>query len=87
VLNLTTPYGDLALSYVPSGTGGYDDLVRNASKFVIAGCPVHVASLDDVIRSKEAANREKDRATLPTLRLHQKMLHERKGGPGPASNT
>lgn len=27
-----------------------------------------VAALEDVIRSKEAANREKDRAALPTLR-------------------
>jgi hypothetical protein len=79
VLNLTTPYGDLDLSYVPSGTEGYDDLVRNASNLIIAGCRVQVASLDDVIRSKEAANREKDRATLPTLRLHQRMLRERKG--------
>jgi hypothetical protein len=30
--------------------------------------PVMVASLADVIRSKEAANRPKDRAALPVLR-------------------
>lgn len=82
LLNMTTPFGDLDLSYVPSGTGGYDDLVRNASTLIIGGCPVQVASLDDVIRSKEAADREKDRATLPTLRLHQRMLRERKGSGG-----
>jgi hypothetical protein len=87
VLNLTTPYGDLDLSYVPAGTSGYDDLVRNASNLIIGGCSVQVASLDDVIRSKEAADREKDRATLPILRLHQRMLREREGGGGPPSST
>jgi hypothetical protein len=30
---------------------------------------VAVAALEDIIRSKEAANREKDRQALPTLRL------------------
>jgi hypothetical protein len=33
----------------------------------IGGAAVPVASLDDVIRSKEAANREKDRVALPQL--------------------
>lgn len=45
---------------------------------MIAGKQVRVASLDDIIRSKEAANREKDRAVLPTLRLHSRMLRERR---------
>lgn len=87
VLNLTTPYGDLDLSYVPAGTSGYDDLVRNASNLTIGRCTVQVASLDDVIRSKEAADREKDRATLPILRLHQRMLRERGRSGGPSSQT
>jgi hypothetical protein len=82
VLNLTTPYGDLDLSYIPSGTGGYDDLVRDASKISIGSLQVHVASLEDIIRSKEVANREKDRAAVPILRLHLKILREGKGGPG-----
>jgi len=41
--------------------------------------PVLVASLADVIRSKEAANREKDRAQLPALRRTLEILHERRG--------
>jgi hypothetical protein len=85
VLNLTTPYGDLDLSYIPSGTSGYDDLVGNASRIMIGASEVHVASLEDVVRSKEAANREKDRAVLPILRLQLKMLREGKGEPGPGS--
>jgi hypothetical protein len=34
----------------------------------ILGVPTVVASLADVIRSKEAAGREKDRLVLPVLR-------------------
>ena len=37
-----------------------------------------VASLADVIRSKEAANREKDRAQLPALRRTLEILRERR---------
>jgi hypothetical protein len=33
------------------------------------GFVVPVAALEDIIRSKEAADREKDRQVLPTLRL------------------
>jgi hypothetical protein len=32
------------------------------------GVPVRVASLADVIRSKQAANRPRDQRVLPTLR-------------------
>jgi len=81
LLNLSTPFGDLDLSYEPAGTSGYGDLARNAVIYEIAGRRVAVASLDDIIRSKEAANREKDRAVLPTLRLHRRMLRERAGLP------
>jgi hypothetical protein len=69
VLNLTTIFGDLDLSFVPSGTGGFEDLTRHAVTMSLTGRTVSVASLEDVIRSKEAANRPKDHATLPTLRL------------------
>lgn len=66
--NLTTDAGDLDLSFVPAGTRGYDDLVRDSIRIDIAGTAMQVASLADVIRSKEAADREKDRAALPLLR-------------------
>lgn len=39
------------------------------------GVPVRVASLDDIIRSKEAADRDKDRLQLPMLRVLQQRLH------------
>lgn len=68
IWNLTTRYGDLDLTFVPSGTAGYEDLVRDAVAYEVAGVTIRVASLADVIRSKQAANRPKDYVTLPTLR-------------------
>jgi hypothetical protein len=68
VLNLTTRFGDLDVCVVPAGTGGYDELERSVVTYDLDGQIVHVASLEDIIRSKEAANREKDRAAMPTLR-------------------
>jgi hypothetical protein len=68
VWNLTTPYGDLDISLVPDGTDGYEDLVREASETSVFGLAVMVASLADIIRSKQAANRPKDQRVLPTLR-------------------
>jgi len=52
----------------PAGTGGYKDLDRDSQTIELGRVKVRVASLADVIRSKEAAGREKDRATLPALR-------------------
>ena len=68
VWNLVTDYGRLDLTFEPSGTQGYEDVARDAVHLVILGAEVDVASLADVIRSKEAAGRDKDRLVLPTLR-------------------
>ena len=42
---------------------------------------VSVAALQDIIRSKEAANRPKDQRTLPTLRQLLKEIEARGRGP------
>lgn len=71
VWNMVTRYGDLDLVISPAGTEGYRDLIRDADEFLVAVEPdlrVMVASLVDVIRTKQAAGREKDLATLPLLR-------------------
>jgi hypothetical protein len=68
VWNLTTEVGDLDISLVPTGTGGYVDLVRAAKETEIFGVVVPIASLEDIIRSKQAANRPRDQRVLPTLR-------------------
>jgi hypothetical protein len=77
VWNLATSFGDLDLSVQPSGTAGYDDLKRDAVVIEIRGMVVCVASLADIVRSKEAAGRDKDRITLPTLRA---MLERQERG-------
>lgn len=68
VWNLTTAAGDLDVSFVPNGTDGFADLLRDATEVPVQGVEVRVASLADVIRSKQAANRPKDQRVLPTLR-------------------
>lgn len=66
--NLTTDHGDLDVALMPSGTAGYGDLVRSAESVQAWDGVVVVASLADVIRSKQAANRPKDQRVLPVLR-------------------
>jgi len=68
IWNLQTSAGDVDLTFEPSGTRGYDDLSRDALTMHVTGVDVPVASLADVIRSKEAAGRSRDRAILPALR-------------------
>jgi hypothetical protein len=64
-----TKHGNLDVALLPDGTRGYDDLRRAATlERITDTLEVCVAALADVIRSKEAAGREKDRAILPTLR-------------------
>ena len=79
MVNLTTRFGDLDVSFEPSGTAGYDDLIQRAVHIEFQdGLSTRLASLEDIIRSKEAANREKDRLALPTLRL---LLEKIRGRP------
>jgi hypothetical protein len=67
VWNLTSPFGEFDISFVPSGTEGYEDLARHAQIIESHGEAVPVADLNDVIRSKEAAGRPKDIIHLPIL--------------------
>lgn len=66
-LNLQTDFGDFDLSFRPAAFDGFDELAVNAVDVPISRVAVPVASLDDVIRSKETADRAKDRAALPQL--------------------
>jgi hypothetical protein len=69
IVNMTTEAGDLDVTFCPSGTNGFDDLRRDAIDIEAADrLHVLVASLEDVIRSKEAAGRDKDRVAVPRLR-------------------
>ena len=77
VWHLVTDPGDLDLAMLPSGTQGFEDLRRNAIAVEILGAPTRVAALADIIRSKEATGREKDRAALPMLRRLQTEIERR----------
>jgi hypothetical protein len=75
---MTTRFGDLDAVFVPAGTRGYDDLRRDAVELDFGdGLRVLVASIADVIRSKEAAGRVKDQAQLPALRQTLELIRER----------
>ena len=78
--NLSTKHGDLDVTFRPSGTEGYPDLARSAASATLGGIEVQVAALGDIIRSKEAAGRDKDRRALPILReLLAQQLREKRG--------
>jgi hypothetical protein len=66
--NLVTSAGRLDIAFTPSGTKGYDDLASGAERFEAFGVRFLVASLDDIIRSKEAAGRAKDEDDVVILR-------------------
>ncbi len=67
--NLVTDFGEMDLTFTPAGsTGEFDGWCRGAtSEEIEAGLTVLVASLDDIIDSKRAANRPKDQMALPYL--------------------
>jgi hypothetical protein len=69
-ITLWTDAGPLDVAMRPAGTTGYDDLSSSAVIMEYRGRDVPVASLSDVIRSKEAAGRQKDLLVLPALRAH-----------------
>ena len=80
LLNVVTRFGDLDLTFLPSGTQGFPDLSARAIVMTIHGVRVAVASLADIIRSKEAANRPKDKRSLPVLRRLLDEIQRRQGG-------
>ncbi len=80
IWTLITRFGPFDVSYTPAGTGGFEDLRRQAVIVEAEGVRIPVASLLDIIRSKEAAGRQKDLQALPTLRELQERLEE---GPPP----
>jgi hypothetical protein len=65
--NLICRHGPIDISIRPSGTGGYDDLADRARVVAVQGIDTPLADLADIIRSKRAADRPKDRLTLPGL--------------------
>jgi hypothetical protein len=73
--NLVTSAGRLDVAFLPAGTEGFADLTRDAIRFDVFGVELFVASLADILRSKEAADRPQDRQDVVVLR---EMLRRKK---------
>ena len=71
--NLVTSAGRLDIAFTPAGTKGYEDLAEDAEKFEAFGVTFLAASLDDIIRSKEAAGRDKDLDDVVLLRALKRV--------------
>lgn len=76
-LNLMTRYGQLDIIHRPAGTEGYQDLAAGSETVGLGDIEVSVAALEDIIRSKQAAGRDRDLEQLPTLRM---VLEEKRKG-------
>jgi hypothetical protein len=62
-----TDAGPFDILGTPAGTAGYEDLARNATSMELDGRPTLVANIDDLIRMKLAAGRDKDLIEVQVL--------------------
>ena len=65
---------DLDLVFAPDGIEKFEDAWRRS--VIVDGFPV--CHIDDIVLSKEAANRQKDKETLPRLRKFRDWLKQRR---------
>ncbi len=73
---LVTDVGDIDLLAEPAGVDSFEGLWERAAEMEIFGQKVRVASLEDIIAMKRAANRPKDRQHLLELLDLQQFLHD-----------
>ncbi|MCA1735343.1 MAG: hypothetical protein LC739_04300 [Actinobacteria bacterium] len=62
-----TDAGNLDVLAAPSGTTGYEDLLRTAEKVNLEDLTVNVCNIEDLIRMKRAAARPKDLIEVEVL--------------------
>lgn len=65
-VQLVTTHGPMDVNFRPDGTAGYDDLIRSVVTLHLESREVRVATVGDIVRSKQAAGRPKDLVALPT---------------------
>jgi hypothetical protein len=68
MIDLVTSHGDLNVTFHPSGVSSFSEWDSHAGDTEALGVHFRLASLADVIRSKEAAGRPKDQIAVPILR-------------------
>lgn len=66
-MTFLTRFSPFDISFVPDGTTGYEDLLVEARMIERLGVQIPVASVKDIVRSKQAAGREKDASHLVIL--------------------
>jgi hypothetical protein len=77
VINLVTNHGDFDVTFHPSGVSSFSEWDDHAGDVEALGVHFRLASLADVIRSKEAAGRPKDQIAVPILRELLRRQQER----------
>ena len=65
IASAITEHGKLDMIFEAAGIGTYEDVLEHSEMWEIYDTQVRIASLRDVITSKEAAGRPEDRAALP----------------------
>jgi len=73
--NLVTDAGRVDVIFEPSGTHGFEDLISSAVTFRAFGVEVRAASLEDILRSKQASSRPQDQQDVIVLREMLKRPH------------
>jgi hypothetical protein len=76
-LNVVTKFGPLDLATQPAGVTSFTDWDARARDLTISGIRIRLADLADIVRSKETAGRDKDKAQLPLLRSLLERLRRR----------
>jgi hypothetical protein len=78
LLTLDTREGPLDVQSEPDGAPGYATLRARAQQVEVAGVRVLVASLEDLMRMKEAAGRPKDLIVLEELEAIRRLSRRRR---------
>jgi hypothetical protein len=76
VLSFDTSYGVIDVLMELPGVGNYDDAFRNAKRYEHAGRVLVVASIEDIITSKETTDRTKDWRAMDALHEARDRLRE-----------
>lgn len=77
ILCLTTSAGDIDLLVEPSGAPSYETLRERADIMELAGNPVRVASIEDLLTMKRAAARPLDLVDVETLEAAERLRSRR----------
>lgn len=77
LFTLATRFGDFDILATPDPGFDYQRLRDHAVVTTVAGAPVHVTSLDDLIEMKRAAGRPKDRIELEILGALRERIDRR----------